>query len=34
VALKDYEKQLDDGLDPTFDADAVGIKNAELWTKS
>jgi AGCS family alanine or glycine:cation symporter len=34
MALKDYEKQLDEGLDPTFDADTVGIKNAEFWTKS
>ena len=34
VALRDYEKQLDDGLDPTFDADTAGIKNAEFWAKS
>jgi AGCS family alanine or glycine:cation symporter len=33
MALKDYEKQLDTGVDPTFDPEAVGIKNAEFWSK-
>jgi AGCS family alanine or glycine:cation symporter len=31
VALKDYEAQKKAGLDPIFDADKLGIKNAELW---
>jgi AGCS family alanine or glycine:cation symporter len=33
LALKDYETQLKDGVDPTFDAEAVGIENAEFWVK-
>jgi AGCS family alanine or glycine:cation symporter len=31
LALKDYEAQKKAGLDPTFDPDKLGIKNAELW---
>ena len=31
LALKDYEAQKKAGLDPVFDADKLGIKNAELW---
>jgi len=31
VALRDYEAQKRQGLDPTFDPDKLGIKNAELW---
>jgi alanine or glycine:cation symporter, AGCS family len=31
IALKDYEAQKRAGLDPTFDADKLGIKNAEIW---
>jgi alanine or glycine:cation symporter, AGCS family len=31
IALKDYEAQKKAGLDPTFDPDKLGIKNAELW---
>jgi AGCS family alanine or glycine:cation symporter len=31
LALKDYEAQKRAGLDPTFDPDKLGIKNAELW---
>jgi AGCS family alanine or glycine:cation symporter len=31
IALKDYEAQKKAGLDPTFDADKLGIKNADLW---
>ncbi len=31
VVLKDYEAQKKAGLDPIFDADKLGIKNAELW---
>ncbi|WP_099022572.1 alanine/glycine:cation symporter family protein [Mycolicibacterium palauense] len=30
-ALRDYEKQKKDGLDPTFDPLALGIKNASFW---
>jgi AGCS family alanine or glycine:cation symporter len=30
-ALKDYEAQKKKGLDPTFDPDALGIRNADLW---
>ncbi|MEG1068439.1 MAG: alanine/glycine:cation symporter family protein [Anaerovoracaceae bacterium] len=29
--LKDYERQKHLGLDPVFDPDECGIKNAELW---
>jgi AGCS family alanine or glycine:cation symporter len=29
--LKDYEAQKKAGLDPIFDPDALGIKNADLW---
>jgi AGCS family alanine or glycine:cation symporter len=31
LALKDYEAQKKAGLDPVFDADKLGIKNADLW---
>jgi len=31
LALKDYEAQKRAGLDPTFDPDKLGIRNAELW---
>ncbi len=31
LALKDYEAQKRAGLDPTFDADKLGIKNADMW---
>ena len=31
LALKDYEAQKRAGLDPTFDPDKLGIKNADLW---
>jgi AGCS family alanine or glycine:cation symporter len=31
VALKDYEAQKRAGLDPTFDAEKLGIKNADIW---
>jgi AGCS family alanine or glycine:cation symporter len=34
VALKDYQKQRKQGLDPNFDAAACGIKNAEGWNVS
>jgi AGCS family alanine or glycine:cation symporter len=31
VALKDYEQQLDAGIDPSFDAEALGIAKADFW---
>ncbi|HEY5808914.1 MAG TPA: alanine/glycine:cation symporter family protein [Povalibacter sp.] len=31
LALTDYEAQKKAGLDPVFDADKLGIANAELW---
>ncbi|MBO1512971.1 alanine/glycine:cation symporter family protein [Metabacillus bambusae] len=31
IALKDYEKQKKQGLDPVFDPKALGIKNADYW---
>mgnify|MGYP006119014871 FL=1 len=31
VALKDYEQQLDAGIDPSFDPEALGIKKADFW---
>ncbi|WP_445396724.1 alanine/glycine:cation symporter family protein [Zobellella sp. An-6] len=33
VALKDYEAQKAQGLDPTFDPTKLGIKNADHWVK-
>ncbi|WP_396021194.1 alanine/glycine:cation symporter family protein [Bacillus sp. S/N-304-OC-R1] len=31
IALKDYEKQKKQGLDPTFNCAKLGIKNADYW---
>jgi len=31
LALRDYERQKKLGLEPTFDPDALGIKNADFW---
>jgi AGCS family alanine or glycine:cation symporter len=31
LALKDYEQQKKQGLDPVFDPKALGIKNADFW---
>ncbi|MED4017719.1 alanine/glycine:cation symporter family protein [Sutcliffiella cohnii] len=31
LALKDYEKQKKQGLDPTFNSTKLGIKNADFW---
>jgi AGCS family alanine or glycine:cation symporter len=31
LALLDYEAQKKQGLDPVFDPDKLGIKNADLW---
>ncbi|MCO4849883.1 alanine/glycine:cation symporter family protein [Bacillus vallismortis] len=33
IALKDYERQKKQGLDPVFDPKALGIKNADFWEK-
>ena len=33
VALRDYEAQKKAGKDPTFDPDALGIRNADFWRK-
>ncbi|WNG28054.1 alanine:cation symporter family protein [Cystobacter fuscus] len=33
VALKDYEAQREAGLEPVFDPDKLGIKNAGLWKR-
>lgn len=30
-ALKDYEEQKEQGLDPVFDPTKLGIKNADYW---
>ncbi|NQD68837.1 sodium:alanine symporter, partial [Bacillus haikouensis] len=30
-ALKDYEEQKKQGLDPVFNSTKLGIKNAEYW---
>ncbi|GAB3179794.1 alanine/glycine:cation symporter family protein [Telluribacter humicola] len=34
IALKDYQQQRKQGLDPHFDAVALGIQNAEEWRSS
>jgi AGCS family alanine or glycine:cation symporter len=31
VALKDYARQLDAGVDPEFDPEALGIEKADFW---
>lgn len=33
LALRDYERQKKLGLDPVFDPEAVGIRNADFWKK-
>ena len=33
TALKDYERQRKQGIDPVFDPKALGIKNADYWEK-
>ncbi|MCM3618614.1 alanine:cation symporter family protein [Sutcliffiella horikoshii] len=33
AVLKDYDEQRKQGLDPTFNPEKLGIKNAEFWTK-
>jgi alanine or glycine:cation symporter, AGCS family len=32
TCLKDYEAQKKQGLDPVFDPEKLGIKNADYWT--
>jgi AGCS family alanine or glycine:cation symporter len=33
IALKDYEEQKKQGLDPVFDPEKLGIKNADYWVE-
>ena len=33
IALRDYERQKKLGLDPVFDPEALGIRNAHFWKK-
>jgi AGCS family alanine or glycine:cation symporter len=33
LALRDYERQKKLGLDPVFDPDALGIRNADFWKR-
>jgi alanine or glycine:cation symporter, AGCS family len=33
LALQDYERQKKAGLDPDFDPEALGIRNAEFWSR-
>lgn len=33
IALRDFERQKKAGLDPTFDPDALGIRNADFWRR-
>jgi len=33
LALRDYEQQKNQGLDPVFDPESLGIANAEFWRK-
>jgi AGCS family alanine or glycine:cation symporter len=33
LALRDYERQKKLGLEPVFDPEALGIKNADFWKK-
>ncbi|TRZ39701.1 alanine:cation symporter family protein [Niallia circulans] len=33
IALKDYERQKKQGLDPVFNPEPLGIKNADFWVK-
>ena len=34
LALRDYETQKKQGLDPIFDPDKLGIRNADFWRKA
>ncbi|WP_027072871.1 alanine/glycine:cation symporter family protein [Luteimonas sp. J29] len=33
LALRDYERQKAQGVDPVFDPEALGIRNAEFWRR-
>ena len=33
LALRDYEQQRKQGLDPVFDPETLGIRNAGFWIK-
>ena len=33
IALRDFERQKKAGVDPTFDPDALGIRNADFWRR-
>lgn len=33
VALRDFERQKKTGVDPVFDPDALGIRNADFWKR-
>ena len=33
LALRDYERQKKEGRDPTFDPEALGIRNAAFWAR-
>ena len=33
LALRDYERQKKLGLDPVFDPEALGIRNADFWKR-
>ena len=33
IALRDYERQKKLGVDPVFDPDALGIRNADFWRR-
>jgi len=33
LALRDFERQKKAGVDPTFDPDALGIRNADFWRR-
>ena len=33
IALRDFERQMKAGVDPTFDPDALGIRNADFWRR-
>ena len=30
-SLKDYEEQMEQGVDPQYDSIKMGVKNAEFW---
>jgi AGCS family alanine or glycine:cation symporter len=33
IALKDYEQQKKAGIDPQFNPEKLGIKNADFWVE-